>query len=283
MVWFVFVSIAFVVACVLAAPSRRPRPSPPLPSPAGPVPVDPQIKTPAATASPRHEEIIADTRCGGPEGETGLNAEGGDISEKTSEPVHNPTAESSARQAWSLPIASLLKAIRQVESSGDDRAIGDGGRSRGPYQIGRAYWSDGGGDRGRYDSDVWDAELCRPVIIGYWRRFCPAALKTVAAEKLARVHNGGPRGDRIAATEKYWKRVSAALAVTACGVARRGLEVAPTGRNQGARTRNLFNGAVGQLDCPSALPSDPSGPMKRKNRATPQAVTANTNSERRRP
>ena len=41
----------------------------------------------------------------------------------------------------------LFRAIRVVETSGmaaPDRAVGDNGRSIGPYQISRAYWADSG-------------------------------------------------------------------------------------------------------------------------------------------
>jgi len=108
-------------------------------------------------------------------------------------------------------IKKLLAAIRAVESSGDDRAVGDSGRSLGPYQISRAYWLDGGGDPARYRTDVWSPESCRPVVLGYWRRYAASALAAGDAETLARIHNGGPRGARIAATRKYWSRVRSRL------------------------------------------------------------------------
>jgi predicted chitinase len=97
--------------------------------------------------------------------------------------------------------------MRQVESRGDDRAVGDHGRSRGPYQISRLYWADGGGDPRRYDRDVWSAETSRRVVVGYWRRYCPAALEAGDLETLARVHNGGPHGAAKVATLEYWRRL----------------------------------------------------------------------------
>jgi len=109
------------------------------------------------------------------------------------------------------PIASLLAAIRMVESSGDDRAVGDSGRSLGPYQISRAYWLDGGGDPARYETDVWSPRSSRRVVLAYWRRYASAALTTADLEKLARIHNGGPAGDRMAATRRYWMKVKNAM------------------------------------------------------------------------
>jgi hypothetical protein len=114
-------------------------------------------------------------------------------------------------------IEPLLAAMRQVESGGDDHAVGDGGRSKGPYQISRAYWIDGGGAPERYEIDVWDAEKCGAVIIDYWWRYANHAMHAAidgdgsALQILARVHNGGPGGDKKPATRAYWLRVRAIL------------------------------------------------------------------------
>jgi hypothetical protein len=108
-------------------------------------------------------------------------------------------------------VAKLLAAIRQVESAGNDRAVGDGGRSRGPYQIQAAYWADGGGRPERYLKDVWNARACERVIVGYWSRHSPAALAAGDWETLARVHNGGPAGAGRRATLGYWARVKDAM------------------------------------------------------------------------
>ena len=111
-------------------------------------------------------------------------------------------------------VPGLLAAIRQVESGGNDRAVGDGGRSIGPYQIQIPYWTDGGGDAGRYRLDAWHANRCETIILGYWRRYCPAALAAGDMQTLARVHNGGPKwtkGKRRAATANYWRKVQAVM------------------------------------------------------------------------
>ena len=41
-----------------------------------------------------------------------------------------------------LTLDLLLDAVGQVESGGNPHAVGDGGRSLGPYQITSAYWAD---------------------------------------------------------------------------------------------------------------------------------------------
>lgn len=104
----------------------------------------------------------------------------------------------------------LFEAIRQVETGGiawDGRdALGDQGRSLGPYQIGRAYWRDSR-VAGEY-RDVRNAAYARRVMLAYWRRYCPEALARRDLRTLARIHNGGPYGCHKPATLEYWRRVS---------------------------------------------------------------------------
>lgn len=143
----------------------------------------------------------------------GLQASGRRIQEKRLH-EHNPVARSPKPEA---SVDSLLRAIRHVESAGNDHAVGDAGRSRGPYQIQRGYWRDGGGESKRYLLDVWSADACRPVILGYWRRYAPKALAAGDLETLARVHNGGPAGAKNPATADYWLRVKNQLRLQASG------------------------------------------------------------------
>lgn len=105
----------------------------------------------------------------------------------------------------------LLDAIRYVESGNrPDPPDGDGGRSIGPYQIMRGYHEDARGE-------LADWQRCRErvyaerTMIRYWRRYCPSALARGDWETLARIHNGGPRGRRKAATRAYWVRVRGRL------------------------------------------------------------------------
>jgi hypothetical protein len=114
--------------------------------------------------------------------------------------------------AGTAPTASdlrhLLDAIRQVETGGEAdpaNAVGDGGRSLGPYQITRAYWHDSGVP-GKYPW-VRNKAYAERVMIAYWQRFCPSALARHDWQTLARVHNGGPNGPEEARTRGYWARV----------------------------------------------------------------------------
>tara|TARA_R100000479_G_scaffold147203_1_gene82685 strand:+ start:202 stop:606 length:405 start_codon:yes stop_codon:yes gene_type:complete len=106
--------------------------------------------------------------------------------------------------------STLFRAIRLVESGGEyyaPYAVGDSGRSIGPYQISFGYWI----DAYNYDPDLdgtWamcvDQTYAEQVMMQYWQRHAP---KDATWEVLARIHNGGPNGYHKAETQQYWKRV----------------------------------------------------------------------------
>lgn len=115
-------------------------------------------------------------------------------------------------------------ALMMVESQGDDMAVGDEGKSRGPYQIQRKYWTDAQkqfeAERKpqlaalRYNDYVNNRLICRVFIRAYWRKYEPEAYKKAkrggSFEVLARLHNGGPKwnkGRRKAKTAAYWVKV----------------------------------------------------------------------------
>ena len=96
----------------------------------------------------------------------------------------------------------LFDAIRQVESSGDDKAVGDGGRSLGPYQMGMDAWQDSGGVPAMYRRAAFDRAHSEAAMLRYWQRY-----EAVTDEQKARTWNGGPRGMSKAATLPYWAKV----------------------------------------------------------------------------
>lgn len=115
-------------------------------------------------------------------------------------------------KAAAAELRPLFDAIRQVETGGVAKphdAVGDRGRSLGPYQISQAYWRDSGvrGDWRRCRK----THCAEAAMIAYWERYCPQALRARDFRTLARVHNGGPKGNRKAATERYWAAVQAHL------------------------------------------------------------------------
>jgi len=135
-------------------------------------------------------------------------------------PVLQPTLKKAGSPSSRL--GRLFAAIRQIESDGNNNAIGDSGKSRGPYQISAAYWAEGikygvkkkhlGCAQWDYLHDVWERAKSEQVMVWYWQRYCPQALTNLDYETLARTHNGGPRWmhkpPRIKArTQRYWQKV----------------------------------------------------------------------------
>lgn len=103
----------------------------------------------------------------------------------------------------------FLSAIRVVESDDGEKVFGDDGKAIGPYQIHYAYWKDSGVS-GRWQQ-CKDRQYSEKVIRAYWQRYCPEAVAKRDWQKLARIHNGGPRGHAQSGTLKYWKKVCSAL------------------------------------------------------------------------
>ena len=101
------------------------------------------------------------------------------------------------------PAAALFAAIRQVESGGDDHALGDGGRSVGAYQCGLLAWLDGGGRREDYPRLAYDRLATERVMVRYWRRYGAAT-----DEQRARCWNSGPAWrQKYRLTDRYWAKV----------------------------------------------------------------------------
>ena len=117
----------------------------------------------------------------------------------------------SANRGSVEPDARLLDAIRQVESGGRSDAVGDGGRSRGAYQIGLAYWTDACQTlrvSWDYDRLVLSDYHCRAVMRAYWQRY---GART--DEQKARAHNSGSGWrNKYKLTNGYWAKVKAELA-----------------------------------------------------------------------
>lgn len=108
-------------------------------------------------------------------------------------------------------LTDLFSAIAAVESNGDDTAVGDGGRSRGRYQISYAYWIDGGGPPAAYLRGVANPAACRRVMLAWWKRYEPDALAQMDTEVMARAHNGGPGWSKKPSTARYWAKVKAVM------------------------------------------------------------------------
>jgi hypothetical protein len=104
----------------------------------------------------------------------------------------------------------LLNAIVIVESRSDSQAVGDGGRAIGPYQIHRTYWRDGTRILGvdwTYN-EARDAAKAREVVRAYLLYYG----KGKSFIEMARIHNGGPDGDKKTSTLRYARKISNILA-----------------------------------------------------------------------
>jgi hypothetical protein len=103
--------------------------------------------------------------------------------------------------------------LHQVESSSKHGAIkGDGGAALGPLQIHRGYHKDSRVP-GKYEQ-VANLAYARKVAEAYFKRYARQAFERGDVVSLARVHNGGPRGNQKAATLAYSRRVLSAMGAT---------------------------------------------------------------------
>ena len=102
-------------------------------------------------------------------------------------------------------ISNLISALIIVESSGNDMAIGDNGKAIGPLQIHKAVVLDVNRITGSHyrHQDMTNRAQARAVCEAYLKHYGRGA----STEELARRWNGGPAGDRKAATETYWNKV----------------------------------------------------------------------------
>ena len=112
-----------------------------------------------------------------------------------------------AATAHAAPPESFWRALHLVETSGRHGPIlGDNGRSLGPLQISRAYFTDSRVG-GTYEQVV-DLGFARKVVTAYLKRYAPQAWAAGDVVTLARIHNGGPAGARKAATVNYGAKVA---------------------------------------------------------------------------
>ena len=122
--------------------------------------------------------------------------------------ITGPTIEQidAARES----LKPLLIAMRIVESSNNDDAVGDNGKALGSLQIWEAYWQDAVEHapclEGSY-KDVTNLVYAERVVVAYMLRYARKAVESKDFEKLARIHNGGPRGYKNKATLQYWKKI----------------------------------------------------------------------------
>lgn len=118
--------------------------------------------------------------------------------------------------AFELPDA-LLDIIAVVESNCNDRAVGDGGKARGRYQIWACYVADVNRIAGTSytHSDAHDPDKARKMVeiylTHYGEIYQRRTRRSPSVEVLCRIHNGGPSGWRKESTLPYWGRCQEAM------------------------------------------------------------------------
>ena len=97
-------------------------------------------------------------------------------------------------------------ALAKVESSNNPRAINKKENALGIYQIRLAYYKDSN-VRGKH-SDVYNPVIAKQVVLAYFQRYEPKALKNNDFETLARCHNGGCGWRKNKSlTDNYWNKI----------------------------------------------------------------------------
>lgn len=106
----------------------------------------------------------------------------------------------------------FLDSLAFVESGGNPRAVGDGGKAIGLFQIWKIYVDDVNRILGKpvFDYvDRLDSDKSRAMVRIYLKHYASEKRlgRPVTFEDMARIHNGGPDGWRKESTKKYWRKV----------------------------------------------------------------------------
>ena len=118
--------------------------------------------------------------------------------------------------ALSINAANLdnkfVHALHMVESGGRvGKIVGDNGRALGPLQIHKSYWQDAvtfDDTIGGSYSDCTKLDYSIKIVNAYLNRYAEKAILSKDYKKLARIHNGGVKGNNKEATIEYWNKVN---------------------------------------------------------------------------
>jgi len=114
----------------------------------------------------------------------------------------------------------LYDAMCLEESVNGTVLVGDGGRSRGPYHIGKLYYKDACEEIAKvanydvklvrktlpYKTVVESRVLSEIIMKFYWQRY-----NCLTDEAKARCHVGGPNGMSKESTKDYWRRIQGTM------------------------------------------------------------------------
>lgn len=105
-----------------------------------------------------------------------------------------------------LQLTQLEAAIIQVESGGNQSAVGDGGKAVGILQIHKCMVDDVNRILGRQEF-TYDDRTCPHASIRMFRIYTNHYSYGCTDEIKARRWNGGPKGELKKATDSYWIKV----------------------------------------------------------------------------
>ena len=121
----------------------------------------------------------------------------------------------SASSAQPLDVDRLIPALIYVESSGNPRAVGDGGKALGILQVWQGVVTDVNRRHGTFyrHQDAFDPAKARQICRLYLSMYCTRSRlgREPTMEDAARIWNGGPNGYRNPRTVSYWQKVARVL------------------------------------------------------------------------
>lgn len=110
-------------------------------------------------------------------------------------------------------LSHITSILKQVESLGDTKAVGDGGKAYGVLQIHKAYVNEVNNRYGTtYTHEEMFDEICAEEVFYLYMRYASKRFKKLykrspTEEEIVRMHNGGMyQGHKIKATVKYYKK-----------------------------------------------------------------------------
>lgn len=105
----------------------------------------------------------------------------------------------------------LLQAIMAVESGGNTQAVGDAGRSLGPFQISQGVVDDVNRITGTafVHRDMFDVQVSGYVCLTYLQHYATAERigREPTMEDMARIWNFGPSGWANPKSLPYWAKI----------------------------------------------------------------------------
>ena len=104
----------------------------------------------------------------------------------------------------------LLAALISIESNGNDLAIGDKGRARGPLQIHKTLVQDVNRIHGTKFN--WQRMTNRNEAVAVFQLYVRTYAPNGSDEDIARLWNSGPNyQSKRKSTDSYWRKVSQAM------------------------------------------------------------------------